>query len=241
MGSERETADGVARAAPHADDTAGLSDRLRWTFEWQTRNLVPLLAAPEATERLRSFWNEARHMDRVLARVALGREALSVDVGGGMTSPLRWLPGRRICVDPLSDHYASASHRRHSDVEFVTGQGERLPIASGTADLVICTNCIDHVDDPARVVREILRVLKPDGWVWFSCEIRPPEVARNAGHPHGFDRAAILALVSQFQIVLKWEEPWRGIYRYLRDLNAEAAETELGFLLQNGSEHSDGA
>ena len=208
-----------------------LSERLQWTLSWQSRHLVPELARPRAEERLRAYWQSARHMDDVLARIGLDGDSLSVDVGGGLTTPLPWLPGRRICVDPLSEHYADRFPLPLDRVIYAPQQGESLPVLSGSADLVICTNCIDHTDDPKAVIREVARVLHPGGWFWFTCEARSPDQRRNPGHPHALDQDAIRALVAGFDVALAWEEPWRGVYRFLRDLEP-TPHVELGFLLR---------
>ena len=208
-----------------------LPERLAWTLAWQTAKLMPELARPDAEERLRAYWSATRHMDEVLARIGLHSESLSMDVGGGLTTPLRWLPGRRVCVDPLAHHYASRFPLPLDQVTFVPGRGEALPAPSETVDLAICTNCIDHTDDPWAVMGELLRVLRTGGWLWFTCEARPLDKARNAGHPHALDHAGIHDLVTPFQIVQEWEEPWRGVYRYLTG-QAPFDATELGFLLR---------
>jgi SAM-dependent methyltransferase len=211
-------------------DVTQLPERLQWTLAWQTRKLMPELARPEAEDRLHTYWTGARRMGEVLARVPLGVNSLSVDVGGGITTPLRWVPGKRICIDPLAEHYAQRFDLPLDRVTYIFGQGERLPLVSGTVDLVICTNCIDHTDDPAAVIREVERVLKPGGWFWFSCEERAPDRKRNAGHPHALDREAIGNLVSGFGTALTWEEPWRGVYGFLLG-HAPFPAVELGFLL----------
>jgi SAM-dependent methyltransferase len=41
----------------------------------------------------------------------------------------------------------------------------RLPFADSCCDRVTCPALLEHVDDPARVVQEVRRVLKPDGVV----------------------------------------------------------------------------
>ncbi len=215
---------------------AALSERLQWTLAWQTRKLMPELARPGAEERLHAYWTEARRMNEVLARVPVGVDTLSVDVGGGLTTPLRWLPGRRLCVDPLAEHYSERFRLPVDRVTYACGQGERLPLVSDTVDLVICTNCIDHTDDPSAVVAEIERVLKPGGWFWFSCEVNPPEQERNAGHPHALDRDAIVRLVSGFDSELAWEEAWRGVYGFLLG-HAPFPAVELGFLLRKPELH----
>lgn len=57
-----------------------------------------------------------------------------------------------------------ASARQHGvDFEIRGLRGETLDIAPGSADAVVCTLVLCSVDDPAGVVAEALRVLKPGG------------------------------------------------------------------------------
>lgn len=210
---------------------APLPERLRWTLGWQSRKLMPLLRQPDAESRLHEYWLTARRMGEVLDKVSLDETSLSVDVGGGLTTPLRWMTGRSVCVDPLAEHYATRFDLPLARVTYTLGQGESLHFVSGTCDLVICTNCIDHTDDPWAVVAEVRRVLRPGGWLWLTCEENPPDQERNAGHPHALDRDAIRGLVDGFEVVLAWEEPWRGVYGHLLN-RAPHAAVELGFLVK---------
>lgn len=214
-----------------ASDRRGRPDRLGWTLAWQTRHVVPLLGQPGALERLRDFWRSTRRMDDVLRTTRLTPSSLIVDVGAGMTTPVRWLPGSALALDPLAGPYRSISPLPLRRARYVSASGERLPLRDEAADLVICTNCIDHTVDPRRVMGELLRVAKTGGHVWFSCEINPPEKERNPGHPHALDRGAIERLVADFEIQARWEEPWRGVYGYLLGRGPFAA-VELGFLLR---------
>jgi SAM-dependent methyltransferase len=206
-----------------------LPERLQWTLAWQTRKLMPVLGRPGAEERLRAYWLEARRMAEVLEHVPLDERSLTIDIGGGLTTPLRWLAARRVCVDPLAEHYPVRFELPLSRVTYALGQGEALPFVSGACDLAVCTNCIDHTDDPWAVVREVARVLRPGGWFWFTCEENPPDQERDAGHPHALDRQALWGLVDGFEVVLAWEEPWRGVYGHLLD-RAPHPAMELGFL-----------
>jgi SAM-dependent methyltransferase len=45
----------------------------------------------------------------------------------------------------------------------VCGAGERLPFASGSFDLVLSHEVLEHVQDDQQAVREIVRALKPGG------------------------------------------------------------------------------
>ena len=45
---------------------------------------------------------------------------------------------------------------------------EHLPVEDGGFDLVLCTQVLEHADDPAQVVRELRRVVRPGGRVLAS-------------------------------------------------------------------------
>jgi SAM-dependent methyltransferase len=50
----------------------------------------------------------------------------------------------------------------------VVASGMNLPVRSEAADGLLCSNMIEHTPDPARVVAEMCRVVRPGGWVWLS-------------------------------------------------------------------------
>lgn len=50
----------------------------------------------------------------------------------------------------------------------VVGSGEALPFGTGTLDLVVCNDVIEHVLDPDLFVEEIRRVLRPGGHLLLS-------------------------------------------------------------------------
>ena len=48
------------------------------------------------------------------------------------------------------------------------GSVEALPVEDGSFDLVLCTQVLEHCDDPAQAVRELRRVTSPGGRVLAS-------------------------------------------------------------------------
>ena len=55
---------------------------------------------------------------------------------------------------------------------------ERLPFPDGSVDAVVCTLVLCSVDDARQAIREVRRILKPDGRLVFVEHVRPedPEV-----------------------------------------------------------------
>jgi 2-polyprenyl-3-methyl-5-hydroxy-6-metoxy-1,4-benzoquinol methylase len=51
---------------------------------------------------------------------------------------------------------------------YISGDGGKLPFFDGKFDIVICAQVYEHVHDPAQMVSEIKRVLKPGGLCFFS-------------------------------------------------------------------------
>jgi 2-polyprenyl-3-methyl-5-hydroxy-6-metoxy-1,4-benzoquinol methylase len=55
-----------------------------------------------------------------------------------------------------------------SRVSLVQGDAVRLPFQSEQFDAVICSETVEHIPDDGAVVRELARVLRPRGWLFFT-------------------------------------------------------------------------
>lgn len=51
-------------------------------------------------------------------------------------------------------------------VEYFVADAENIPLKDGTADMVVFSGILHHVENPGRVIAEALRVLKPGGRYW---------------------------------------------------------------------------
>jgi ArsR family transcriptional regulator len=73
--------------------------------------------------------------------------------------------GRVIAVDESGPMLAAAQERLkgHPNVELRTGTIERLPIDDGVLDAAVLFLVAHFITDPTKVMREIRRVLKPNG------------------------------------------------------------------------------
>ena len=92
------------------------------------------------------------------------RAAVLLDVGCG-TGALR------AHVESNCDRYIGADAIRHdgfpTDVEFVRANLDAGSIAlpDGSCDVVACVETIEHVENPRALMRELVRLARPGGWL----------------------------------------------------------------------------
>ncbi len=80
----------------------------------------------------------------------------------------RWA-SRVIAVDRSPDVLKRArdlaARRRVANVVWKRGTLEKLPIADESVDIALLSQALHHADDPAQVMREVVRILTPGGRV----------------------------------------------------------------------------
>lgn len=111
-----------------------------------------------------------------------------------------------LAVDPLADAYVRENlAAKREGVVYVPAVGEQLPIASASADIVIIENCLDHADDPRRVLREIARVLKPGGVLWLLVDFMD---YRDHMHPSPMNEPLLRSLLAESGFTIRYLASW---------------------------------
>ncbi|MBM3145681.1 MAG: methyltransferase domain-containing protein [Chloroflexi bacterium] len=67
-----------------------------------------------------------------------------------------------------ADERGRTQNSHEALLSFVQANGKELPFPDEYFDVIVCAQVYEHVDDPAKLVREIRRVSKPGGAVFFS-------------------------------------------------------------------------
>ncbi|NUT00469.1 MAG: class I SAM-dependent methyltransferase [Sphingomonas sp.] len=96
-----------------------------------------------------------------------------LEVGSGATGIIFNFGGdHNVGVDPLADHLRELFlWQRSSKVPTIAAGGENLPFEDARFDVVFSDNVIDHAPDPAKIISEIARVLKPGGLFYFTVNV----------------------------------------------------------------------
>lgn len=89
---------------------------------------------------------------------------ICVDIGAGPKGLLADINCKyKIALDPLMDSYKDKFKMVDYD-EHICSRAEEIPLEDNTADLVVCTNALDHTEIPEQVISEVRRILKPSGY-----------------------------------------------------------------------------
>jgi SAM-dependent methyltransferase len=80
----------------------------------------------------------------------------------------------RVGLDPLAWHYSKLFPHWQRKVPTVTAEGENLPFANDSFDVVLCDNVVDHAESPVNICRELVRILAPGGVLYFTVNIHHP-------------------------------------------------------------------
>jgi SAM-dependent methyltransferase len=99
----------------------------------------------------------------------VGDGARVLEVGSGAHGLVFYFGARHaVGCDPLACDYAALFPAWQRRAQTVAAAGERLPFADSSFDVALCDNVVDHAEDPARIVRELARVLAPGGLLYFT-------------------------------------------------------------------------
>ncbi len=100
-----------------------------------------------------------------LLRPLAGKRLLDVGCGNGLTLAAAARLGADTYGVDFSAEGLALAKENSPTTEFTQADGCRMPFASGDLDLVLNVGSLEHYLDPALGVREMRRVVRPDGRV----------------------------------------------------------------------------
>jgi SAM-dependent methyltransferase len=115
---------------------------------------------------------------RALVPLAYGR-VLEVGIGSGLNLPFypdaaEWIIG----LDPSTELLRRAAGRvvgSRRPVRLVRASAEAIPLADRSVDTIVMTWMLCSIPDPSAALREMRRVLRPDGQLLFAEHGLAPE------------------------------------------------------------------
>ena len=159
---------------------AAHSDHAETAKQRRARRALERQLAYQRAKASKARGHEADYVEGMRRRSARVREKLErvrpiaadarvLEVGSGAHGLVFYFGTTRgVGCDPLACDYAALFPAWQGRARTIAAAGERLPFAEASFDVVLCDNVVDHAEDPARIARELARVLAPGGLLYFT-------------------------------------------------------------------------
>jgi ubiquinone/menaquinone biosynthesis C-methylase UbiE len=115
---------------------------------------------------------QAKRIHTIVDCLEVSPKDAVLDVGCGEGHLFAHLPrsARRVGID-LSRAALIVARKRNENVEWVHGDVQCMPFPSRSFDKICCSEVIEHVISPDRLIGELARVIKPTGRVVLTVPI----------------------------------------------------------------------
>ncbi len=163
---------------------------------------------------------------KIAAEIFATRRARVIDIGCGegkftraLTAHFDEVHGVDVKASSIAKAQAAAQ-AENKDVQFQVASGEALPFADGSFDVVVFSNSLHHMPDPARALAEAARVMKSGGLLYVMEPVA-------SGNYHEATK-----LVNDETIVRR--EAWLAMkanagFRHMREISYRARRTFANF------------
>lgn len=145
-------------------------------------------ASSDVSWLVRSTYYHAHRAVTILGEfIGAGGRILDVGIGCGFSFHLitgRYPHAVGVDVDAKAVKVAKELLDRDASTgNILAGDGCRLPFPNDTFDAIICNTTIEHVEDPQSLLRDLNRVLKPDGVLYLTAPNRLWPIEGHFGLP----------------------------------------------------------
>lgn len=153
------------------------------------------------------------------------KDVLEIGCGIGTDTINFARAGARVTVIELSEESMKVAKQRAEvfglDINFICGNAEKITdyINNKKFDLVYSFGVIHHTPNPSNVIKEIKKVIKPDGELrimlyskystknfMINLTLAQPEAQANCPIAYTYTKASIESLLSEFDIKACWKD-----------------------------------
>lgn len=147
-----------------------------------------------------------------------------VDIGAGdcaLTSLIAEKEAKVIAVDNSKEglEYGKDNfEKKKLKGEFLITDVYNIPLADASADVVVSSDVIEHLDNPEKLLKEVSRILKTGGQIIISTPYRISEKPSDPYHTHEFYPGELKLLMEKYFTNIKIKEShhifWFSLYNF---------------------------
>jgi len=185
-----------------------------WVERWEAHIRAGSLFSPHGLELIGEAevadsyegrrWQEARaQVRRVLSEAEIDdpdffKDRVVLEIGPGPVGlPEACGAKLALAVEPLAPRLDAAGLLLRGDAVYLATGAEAIPLLGESVDVVVARNSLDHVADPAAVLAEVVRVLRPGGTLILNVDV---DGEPTAAEPHAFSAEDVRALVRPLRV-----------------------------------------
>jgi 2-polyprenyl-3-methyl-5-hydroxy-6-metoxy-1,4-benzoquinol methylase len=108
---------------------------------------------------------EARRLAIIRRMIGTADGLDLAEVGSGGGHVLRMFPRARITAIDVSDVFLDTARKNLAgyDARFLKGQVDKMDLPDRSFDRIICTEVLEHTENPRAILGAIARLLRPEG------------------------------------------------------------------------------
>jgi len=125
-------------------------------------------------KHLEKIFHRVRERETVKIIGKFGENSVTLDIGCGTGLVTRHATGSLVVGLDINQWNLKMTKTHASKAAVILGDGERLPIRSGSVGTIICTETLEHLPSPQNALCEMVRVLKPEGKIIGSVPSKSP-------------------------------------------------------------------
>ena len=151
--------------------------------EAKDRPLLPLALQNLYRERYRAMrpgWRSSGDQLEAMVRSHVTPDSRVLDLGCGRGGVVELIWRNVRLAAGLDPDPPSLAEHRAPGMPVIRGVGESLPFVDESFGLIVCLWVLEHLEDPAVTLREVRRVLQPEGhFVFLTPNLRNPLMVVN--------------------------------------------------------------